>query len=52
MEATDATSHTAGGMDVLFFCNPLLDISIDDPDASYLTKYKLFAGHACIANDD
>lgn len=52
MEAADATSHTAGGIDVLFFCNPLLDISIDDPEAAYLNKYKLFAGHACLANDD
>jgi adenosine kinase len=35
MEAA-ASAHTTGGIDVLFFCNPLLDISVEDHDAAIL----------------
>jgi len=54
MQASDAPeleAHTERGLDVLFFCNPLLDISIDDHDASILQKYTLQAGQACLAAD-
>lgn len=52
MQASDATTaHTDGGLDVLFFCNPLLDISVDDNDGAILQKYALQAGHACLASD-
>jgi hypothetical protein len=52
MQASDApTAHTEGGLDVLFFCNPLLDISVDDHDGAILQKYALQAGQACLAGD-
>lgn len=51
MEST-GTSHSAGGIDVLFFCNPLLDISVEDVDAEILARYKLQAGQAVLAGDD
>jgi hypothetical protein len=50
MEGQIHTSHTEGGLDLLFFCNPLLDISIEDShDGQLLTKYNLTAGQACLA---
>jgi adenosine kinase len=48
----NATTQDDSKIDVLFFCNPLLDISIDDEDASVLGKYKLQAGHAVLASDE
>lgn len=46
------TSHAAGGLDILMFCNPLLDISVDDTDGSLHSKYKLIDGQACLAGDE
>lgn len=47
----DHSPHSPHGLDVLFFCNPLLDISIDDHDKSILEKYSLQVGQACLAED-
>ena len=46
------TSHTNGGLDIVFFCNPLLDISVDDHDGSLSEKYKLQHGQACLAGEE
>jgi adenosine kinase len=53
MQALDQTSHSEGGIDVLFFCNPLLDISIEDSeDGALLKKYNLTAGQAVLATPE